>query len=90
MFLASWLAVRGGIASLPAGATWRHVLGAACLAGIGFTMSLFIGSLAFAGSPLEGQAKLGILLASLVSAVLGATVLLTASPADHQAEGQAG
>ena len=78
VFLASWLAVKLGMASLPAGATWHHVFGAACLAGIGFTMSLFISSLAFAGSDFEAQAKLGILLASAVSAALGMAVLMTA------------
>lgn len=67
----SWLAVKSGIAELPAGVTWRGIWGIGCLAGIGFTMSLFIVSLAFRGSPSMGPAKVGILAASTASAVLG-------------------
>ncbi len=91
IFLASWIAVKTGLAALPGSTSWRHVFGAACLAGIGFTMSLFISSLAFAGSPLEAEAKLGILLASLVSAAAGSAVLLTAPRAEtgEQAAGPA-
>jgi NhaA family Na+:H+ antiporter len=84
VFLASWLAVRAGAAVLPAGVSWRQVFGTACLAGIGFTMSLFISSLAFADTPFESQAKLGILLASATAAVVGTVVLLTA-PAAREA-----
>ena len=80
IFVASWLAVKAGAALLPAGVSWRQVLGTSCLAGIGFTMSLFISSLAFAGTPYESQAKLGILLASATAALLGTIVLLTAPP----------
>jgi len=77
---AAWLAVRAGVASLPGGVTWRQLLGAACLAGIGFTMSLFIASLAFGGgahgeaaapSAYLDAAKLGILGGSLLSGALG-------------------
>jgi NhaA family Na+:H+ antiporter len=77
---AAWLAVRTGVASLPAGVSWRQLRGAACLAGIGFTMSLFIAGLAFgggahgeAGAPSAhlDAAKLGILGGSLLSGVLG-------------------
>ena len=67
----SWLAVRLGWARLPSGVQWKHVLGAAWLAGIGFTMSLFIAQLAFRDPALVEQAKLGILLASAVSATIG-------------------
>jgi NhaA family Na+:H+ antiporter len=76
--LASWLAVRAGIADLPGGVTWRSLYGAALLGGIGFTMALFVADLAFAsaGEPaLMNAAKIGILLASLVSGVLGYLVL---------------
>jgi NhaA family Na+:H+ antiporter len=79
--LASWLAVRTGLATLPDGVSWRHVYGTAWLAGIGFTMALFISGLAFPDTGLESQAKLGILLGSLVSAVAGIAVLLTTSDA---------
>jgi NhaA family Na+:H+ antiporter len=76
--LASWLAVRAGIADLPDGVTWRSLHGAALLGGIGFTMALFVADLAFAsaGEPaLMNAAKVGILLASLVSGVLGYLLL---------------
>jgi NhaA family Na+:H+ antiporter len=84
---AAWLALRLGVASLPSGVGWRHLLGAACLAGIGFTMSLFIASLAFGGDPHGGivapsaqldAAKLGILAGSLASGVLGFALLARA------------
>ena len=69
--LSSWLAVRLNIARLPAGVRWRHLLGAAWLGGIGFTMSLFISQLAFGDPRLQEEAKLGILLASLIAASIG-------------------
>jgi Na+:H+ antiporter, NhaA family len=69
--LFSWAAVRSGIARLPAGVQWKHLLGAAWLAGIGFTMSLFIAQLAFSAPAMVEQAKLGILLASAISAGIG-------------------
>lgn len=68
---AAWLAVRAGIAALPEGVTWRHMLGASCLGGIGFTMSLFVATLAFGESELLAAAKLGILAASVVAGSLG-------------------
>ena len=70
--LASWLAVRAGFASLPAGIGWRTLAGTAVLAGIGFTMSLFIASLAFGKSAdALTSAKLGTLVASLIAGVVG-------------------
>ncbi len=70
--LASWLAVRLGVASLPAGVTMRLVHGAGWLGGIGFTMALFVAGLAFADAPrLLEVAKLGILAASLTAGVTG-------------------
>ncbi len=69
--LFSWVAVRLGWARLPAGVEWKHLLGAAWLAGIGFTMSLFIAQLAFGDPAAVEQAKLGILLASALSAPIG-------------------
>jgi NhaA family Na+:H+ antiporter len=69
--LFTWLAVRAGWASLPKGVTWRHIYGAAVLGGIGFTMSLFIASLAFDNSETLAMAKAGILVASLVAGGLG-------------------
>ncbi|MGB0385669.1 MAG: Na+/H+ antiporter NhaA [Ardenticatenaceae bacterium] len=71
---ASWLAVRFGIASLPSGVSWTHMTGVAILAGIGFTMSLFIASLGLPAELLAG-AKIGILSASLLSAIIGLALL---------------
>jgi len=73
----SWLAVRLGIGRLPAGVDWRQVMGAAWLAGIGFTMSLFIAQLAFAQPEQVEAAKLGILVASCMAAALGIAWLWT-------------
>jgi NhaA family Na+:H+ antiporter len=78
VFGAGWLAVKSGIASLPDGANWRHVYGVALLCGIGFTMSLFIGSLAFEQTGGTGDAfdeRLGILAGSFLSAIAGIVVL---------------
>jgi Na+:H+ antiporter, NhaA family len=76
--LAAWLAVRSGVTALPAGVGWRHIYGAGWLAGIGFTMSLFVADLAFAGPAAAGlltAAKLGILGASLIAGVGGWLIL---------------
>ncbi len=69
--LFSWIAVKLRIGRLPAGVKWRHLLGAAWLGSIGFTMSLFISQLAFADPLIKEQAKLGILTASALSASIG-------------------
>ena len=78
VFGASWLLIRWGGARLPAGSSWGQFWGVCVLCGVGFTMSLFIGSLAFEGADAmyEAQVKLGVLLGSLVSGVLGVAVLL--------------
>lgn len=69
---ASWLAIRAGIATMPTGLTMRHVNGIGLLAGIGFTMSIFVADLAFTATPeLLLMAKTGILLASLFAGVAG-------------------
>jgi NhaA family Na+:H+ antiporter len=81
------LAAAVGIAELPPGVTWRHLTGAGLVAGIGFTMSLFIASLAFGDSPLLDNAKVGILAASLVAGVAGALVLAGAPPGPADARG---
>jgi NhaA family Na+:H+ antiporter len=72
---AAFLAVRLKIASLPADLDWKHIAGAACLCGIGFTMSLFIGSLAFDDPGRINEVKLGVLAGSVVSGLLGFGVL---------------
>lgn len=69
--LFTWLAVAFGIGRLPSGVQWKHLLGAAWLAGIGFTMSLFISQLAFTTAEAVEEAKLGILLGSALSAAIG-------------------
>jgi NhaA family Na+:H+ antiporter len=83
VFTFAWLAVKLGIARLPDGVAFRHVYGAAILCGIGFTMSLFIGMLAFDPAAI-GQAividRLGILTGSLLSALAGYAVLSTVLP----------
>jgi len=68
---ASWIAVRAGVAALPAGVRWSGVFVVGLVAGIGFTMALFIATLAFPPGPLIEVAKLGIMLASLVAGVIG-------------------
>lgn len=72
----TWLAVKAGWVELPSRVGWRHLYGLSLLAGVGFTMSLFIAALAYGeGSLLGQQAKLGILAASLLSAISGLLVL---------------
>ncbi|GAC1036669.1 Na+/H+ antiporter NhaA [Pseudomonas sp. No.117] len=74
------LAIRSGLARLPEGASWLQLYGVALLCGIGFTMSLFIGALAFPGAPfLVDEVKVGVLLGSLLAALAGTTVLLVAA-----------
>ena len=75
---ACYVAIRAGLAKLPAGVGWSSLIGAACLAGIGFTMSLFIGLLAFDDPAYVDAAKTGILGASFLAAVLGAVFLTIA------------
>ena len=91
VFGALWLADRSGLAPRPAGVSFAQLYGVALLCGIGFTMSLFIGQLAFPQAPeLAESAKLGILAGSLLSAVAGWTVLRLASsmpaPSDDTAK----
>lgn len=75
VLLFTWLMVRLGWAQLPEQAGWKHIIGVAFLAGVGFTMSLFISNLAFENTLFIEQAKYGILTASVVSGVLGLCVL---------------
>jgi NhaA family Na+:H+ antiporter len=81
VFAFSWVAIRMAWADLPANATWAQFYGVALLCGIGFTMSLFIGLLAFAASPeLQDATKLGVLLGSALSAAIGAALLSVTKP----------
>jgi NhaA family Na+:H+ antiporter len=78
VFAASAVVIRAGWAELPMYASWRQLYGVSLLCGIGFTMSLFIGLLAFPDSPLlQDEVKLGVLLGSLLSALAGAALLRT-------------
>ena len=75
--LFSWIAVKSGRAALPDGVDWGDLYGAACLGGVGFTMSLFIAELAYETPALGAEAKIGILTASLIAAIWGMIVLAT-------------
>jgi len=81
IFAASWLALAGGLAPMPSGASWHQLLGIGMLGGIGFTMSLFIGTLAFPDPVHAAQLRLGVLTASLCSAIAGYLVLRFSAPA---------
>jgi NhaA family Na+:H+ antiporter len=72
---ATWLAVRFSLGRLPDGVQWRHVVGASVVAGVGFTVSLFITALAFDDTQLVAEAKLGVFIASLLAGLAGAAVL---------------
>lgn len=75
LLMSTWLAVRLGLADLPQGASWSQMLGVGTLAGIGFTMALFVASLAFVDAAQLNSAKLGILLASIIAGALGMFML---------------
>ena len=79
VFGLTMLMVKTGIAKMPHGATALHIYGISCLAGVGFTMSLFIGGLSFADAEMMNQVRLGVLSGSIVSGILGYTALMLAS-----------
>ncbi|MGX1020216.1 Na+/H+ antiporter NhaA [Pseudomonas sp. LAIL14HWK12:I7] len=81
VFGLTWVAIKLGLAALPAGANWGQLLGVAILCGIGFTMSLFVGSLAFVpgSSDYAGMDRMGILTGSFFAAVIGYAVTAMAS-----------
>ncbi len=74
----SWLGVRAGIATLPTAVSWSHIVGAAALGGIGFTVSLFIAGLSFESAAQQDQARVAILFATCIAAALGCLLLLRA------------
>jgi Na+:H+ antiporter, NhaA family len=82
-----WLVVRAGLAALPSRATWRQVYGVALLCGIGFTMSLFVATLAFGSSDRLEAAKIGVLAGSLLSGIAGCLVLAKGAGAPPRGHG---
>jgi Na+:H+ antiporter, NhaA family len=87
IFASIWACVRLGIAAQPKGASWQHIYGLSCLCGIGFTMSLFIGGLAFTDPAQNDAVKIGVLMGSIAAAALGWAVLRLA-PTTQLAEDQ--
>lgn len=83
IFSTVWLLVKCGYARLPSGASWAQLYSVCLAAGIGFTMSLFIGTLAFGSGPLMDDARLGVILGSLASAAMGVIVMRYACPAQE-------
>ena len=75
----TWLSVRVGLGQLPSSVTWRHVLGTGFLAGIGFTVAIFVAGIAFTDPALVNQAKMGIFGASLVAGLIGYLILRTSA-----------
>lgn len=84
IMLLSFITVKTRIASLPEFVTWRHMLGAAVLGGVGFTMAIFVANLAYADAMLVTEAKLSILVASTVAGVIGFVLLLLQAKADQR------
>ena len=78
--LACALAILTGLAKLPEGCTWLHMVGVGCLAGIGFTMSLFIGGLSFDGHELQTAVRVGVVTGSIIATFFGVAILLLARP----------
>ncbi len=78
IFLTSWLAVKSKLAAMPEGATWRMLFAVACLGGIGFTMSIFVDTLAYMGAhpQLVDRGKIAILMGSTAAAVLGMVLIV--------------
>lgn len=79
VLLMSYIAVRAGLAKLPEGANWLHMAGLASLTGIGFTMSLFIGSLAFPALETMNDVRIGVMAGSIASALIGAALIAAAA-----------
>lgn len=84
IMLFSFITVKTKIASLPEFVTWRHMLGASVLGGVGFTMAIFVANLAYADALLITEAKLSILVASTVAGVIGFVLLLLQAKVDQR------
>lgn len=86
VFGAAWLAIRSGLAIRPRGVSWGQLYAMAILCGIGFTMSLFIGGLAFGDAPeLMDATKVGVIAGSLCSAVVGSIIMRSTFPDEEEA-----
>jgi len=84
--LFSWIAIKTGLGRMPAGVEWRHILGVAMLAGIGFTVALFIAELAFTDAGLTDLAKIGIFVGSIISGLAGFVFLRFATAPKSEAD----
>ncbi len=82
IFGAAWLTVRGGLARMPDSTTWGQIYGMSLLCGIGFTMSLFIGGLAWEHAQFDAPVRLGVISGSVISALAGSLVLLVTARRD--------
>jgi NhaA family Na+:H+ antiporter len=79
VFGVTFIMVKAGLSRMPTGANWLHIYGSSCLAGIGFTMSLFIGGLSFSDPALMNEVRVGVLSGSVLSAILGYSALKLAN-----------
>jgi len=86
IFSMLWLAIKTGLSPMPGGVKWTHLYAVSALCGIGFTMSLFIGGLAFDDVHHQASIRLGILVASVISAVIGYTILRLLPCPDQEKE----
>lgn len=82
--LLAWVGVKMGWAELPPEITWKNIFGVALLGGIGFTMAIFVATLAFSNETLLGQAKTGIFLGSIVAGLIGFFILKKMFPGDSR------
>ncbi|MDH4306421.1 MAG: Na+/H+ antiporter NhaA, partial [Acidimicrobiia bacterium] len=83
--LFSWAAVKSGLGKLPTATNWRQMVGVASIAGIGFTVALFITALAYTDATLADEAKVGIFAGSILSAIIGVVILSTGKKAGSKA-----
>ena len=79
----SWISVKLKLAEMPAGAGWKMLFAVACLGGIGFTMSIFVDSLAYTDTALIDRGKIAILIASTTAAILGTILIVLFSRRDR-------
>ncbi|MBU6234522.1 MAG: Na+/H+ antiporter NhaA [Alphaproteobacteria bacterium] len=84
IFGSVWLCVKAGICHMPTRASWLQVYGMAVLCGIGFTMALFVGGLAFEGHGMDANVRLGVMAGSVLSALAGYGILCIAAPRSYE------